>query len=240
MTKELAFLINVIASMYFMGGMLAQHEKAKELVASLDSGFLTFLKLIKDQKPLIIIHFSLKLFGVIAIGGFLGTLALGFLNVQSQQLFSIFSITLMLAGLLSGSLFWILHHKLVFKHFLKLLLLFGGGSLTMPIMDYLSGTNMTFVFATMLCELMIPLFNYVPEKGIWAETFYVSSVYGGMVIFLYALSWFCAAPTAMLACSVIALPIWGARLINKVFPTQPVVVIFLALWFYSLAYVTFV
>ncbi|MGI9831630.1 hypothetical protein [Vibrio vulnificus] len=239
MTKELAFAINVIASMYFMGGMLAQHEKAKELVVSLDSGFLTFLKLVKDQKPLIIIQFTLKLFGVIAIAGFFGILTLGFLDIQSQLLFLIFSIALFVSGLLSGSLFWVLHHKEVFKHFLKLLLLFGGGSLTIPIMDYLSGTNMTHVFATMLSEVMYPLFHYTPEKGLWSGTLYISSVYSGMVIFMYVTSWLYAAPTAMLACSVIALPIWGARLVDRIFPKQPVVVIFLALWFYSLAYLTF-
>lgn len=239
MTKELAFVINVIASMYFMGGMIAQHEKAKELVVSLDSGFLIFLRLIKDQKPLIIIQFSLKLFGFIAIAGFLGILSLGVLNIQSQTLLLFFSIAFIVSGLLSGSLFWVLRHKEVFKQFLKLLLLFGGGSLTIPLMDYLSGTNMTHIFATMLSEVMSPLINYVPGEGLWSETFYISSVYGGMVIFIYVTSWFYAAPTAILACSVIALPIWGARLIDRVFPKQPVVVIFLVLWFYSLAYLTF-
>ncbi|EJL6560636.1 hypothetical protein NMS15_003600 [Vibrio cholerae] len=239
MNKELAFVINVFSTMYFMGGMLAQHEKSKELVASLDSGFLTFLKLIKDQKPLIIIHFSLKFFGVIAITGFVGILVLMFSNVQSRLLFSIFSIVFVVSGMLSGSLFWVLHHKEVFKYFLKLLLLLWGGSLTIPIMDYLSGTNMTHVFSTMLSDGMYPLFNYVPEKGLWSETLYVSSVYGGMVIFLYLTSWLYAAPTAMLACSVIAFPIWGARLVDRIFPKQPVVVVFFVLWLYSLAYLTF-
>lgn len=239
MAKELVYALHVIANMFLMGGLLAQHEKAKELMAYLDSGFLSFLKLIKDQKPLIITQFILKFFGAIAIIGFLGIICLGLLDIQSDKLFLIFTIALIASGLLSGSLFWVLHHKEVLKRFLKLLLFFGGGSLTMPLTDFLCGTNMTQYYATMLAEVTYPLFNYTPSEGLLYETLYISSIYGGIVVFLYITSWIYAAPIAILACSIIAIPIWGARMIDRVFPTKPVVVIYLVLWFYSLTYLTF-
>lgn len=45
--KELAIIANVVGSVYFMGGMLLQHDKAQELVESLKRGFKGLLLEIK-------------------------------------------------------------------------------------------------------------------------------------------------------------------------------------------------
>lgn len=92
MSTELAFTLNVISSMYFMGGMIAQHEKSEKFLSTLDSGFLIFLKYVKDQKPLLVIRFALKFFGIVAVFGFVGILLVGILKIQYQTLIYIFSI----------------------------------------------------------------------------------------------------------------------------------------------------
>lgn len=239
MTKELAFAINVIASMYFMGGLLTQHQKARELVVFLDSGFLAFLKMTKSQQPLLIIKFILKLFGVLAVVGFFGILVSLFFKIQSNVLIITLSIVTLISGLISGSLLWVLHHKKVFKQFFEMLLLFGAGALLLPFMDYFSGSNLTHLFSVMLSEGMSPIISYSPDDGILSETIYVWGVYSGIVLFMYITSWLYAAPIAILSCFIIAMPIWVARAIDKMFPKQPVVIVFLAMWLYSLTYLTF-
>lgn len=240
MSTELAFIINVISSMYFMGGMIAQHEKAEKFIASLDGGFLTFLRVIKDQQPLTVIRFALKLFGIIAMLGFVGILLVGIFKLQTPTLIHIFSILFLVSSLLAGSLFWVLHHNEVFKQFLKGLLFFGGGSLLIPLMDFISGTNeLTALFSDMLSTGFQPIIDYKPENNLLSQAMFVFGVYVGILFFLYIVSWVYAGPTAVLACTVIALPIIGARFINTVFPKQPIVFVFIAMWFYSLAYLTF-
>ncbi|EGQ8448999.1 hypothetical protein ACRTEU_23150 [Vibrio alginolyticus] len=239
MVNELVIATNAVATMYFMGDKLAQHDKAQEIAQSLDSGFLSFLKLVKDQKPLELIKFVLKFFGAVALAGFVGFLLLGMFKIQSAILVNVFSVAIVVATVLSGSLVWVIHHKEVIKYFMGAILLFGGVSLLMPLMDIFGGGNMTHVFATMMSSTLAPIIDYVPEAGTYNEAIYVASVYAGFFVFMYITSWLYAAPTAIFTCSLVALPIWLARLIDKAFPKQPVVIVFLVLWLYSFIYMAY-
>ncbi|MFN1516967.1 hypothetical protein [Vibrio owensii] len=239
MANELVIATNVVASMYFMGDKLAQHDKAQEIAQSLDSGFLSFLKLVKDQKPLELIKFLLKFFGIVAVAGFVGFLLLGMLKIQSAILVNVFSVAIVVATALSGSLIWVVHHKEVMKYFIGAILLFGGASLLMPVMDIFGGVNLTHVIATMMSSTLAPIIDYVPEAGSYNEAFYVASVYVGFFVFMYLTSWIYAAPTAIFACSLVALPIWLARLIDKLFPKKPVAIVFFILWLWSVIYLAY-
>ncbi|EHH1174118.1 TPA: hypothetical protein NJY92_004576 [Vibrio parahaemolyticus] len=233
MEFDLANGLYLVASLYFMGNKVAQHQKAEEFVATLDRGLVYFLFFIKDQKPVNVIKFSANLFGIVAAIGFVGIILLGTLNIQSYLLVNIFSVALVGGGLLSGSLWWALHHKEVVKHFAWLGLLFGGMSLLMPVMDFLSGTNMTQMMSTMLSYSLSPVINFTPSNGLLEQTMYIAGTFCGFFLFLYVISWVYAAPTALFACIVIALPIWAARLINRVFPKEPIVIVFLIFWLYA-------
>lgn len=239
MVNELVIATNVVASMYFMGDKLAQHDKAQEIALSLDSGFLSFLKLVKNQKPLELIKFLLKFFGVVAVAGFVGFILLGMLKIQSATLVNIFSVAVVVATVLSGSLVWVVHHKEVIKYLMGAILLFGGVSLLMPVMDILGGGNLTHMFAMRMSSTLAPIIDYVPEAGTYNEAFYVASVYAGFFVFMYMTSWIYAAPTAIFACSLVAFPIWLARLIDKLFPKQPVAIVFFVLWLWSVIYMAY-
>ncbi len=239
MSKEIVFLVNVVASMYFMGGMLAQHEKVKSFIASIDNGFMSFVLLIKDQKPVALIRLTLKFFGSAAALGFLGMLVVIMAKIQSQLLLGVLSTVFLISTLLSGSLFWVLHHKDVLRQLLKWVLYLGCGSLMIPVIDILSGANMTHIVAVYLSYSLQPILSYTPDNTLFSEGLYVSSVYVGLVFFLYFVSWFYAGPTAVIACVLLVFPIFFARFINKAFPEKPVVIVFFALWFFSLAKLTF-
>lgn len=234
--KELAIISNVISSMYFMGGMLVQHDKAKELLAGMERGFKVLLLELKEKQPAQTIRILLKLFGILTGFAFTGILLMGILKVQSQHLAFALSITFIVSGVFSGSLFWVLKHREVLKKTGQWLLFFGGGSLTFPVMDFLTGTGITNVFYSMLQSSFGPLFNLPDGNGLIFEASIVFSFYAGFVILFYVMAWFYAAPTVLVAWSIVAIPILGARAINRAFPKEPIAAVFFALWLFSVFY----
>ncbi len=114
--KELAIIANIVGSAYFMSDMLIQHDKANELLAGLDNGFKELLLKLKEKQPTETIIFLLKLFSILTGAAFVGILLMGVLKVHSQQIAFILSVIFLIAGIFSGSLFWVLKHKEVLKH----------------------------------------------------------------------------------------------------------------------------
>lgn len=234
--KEIAIIANVLASAYFMGEMLAQHERAKALVAGLEKGFLSLLLELKEKKPSETIQLLLRFFGFMAGASFAGILLAGILGLRSQQLTLVLSIIFLASSLLAGSLFWVLKHREVLKQTAHWLLFFGGGSLLFPVMDVLADTGITNVVYSMMQTSFAPLVDLPRGNGLAYEALIVCGFYAGFVIFFYLVSWFYAAPTALIAWSIVAAPIVGARIINHVFPEKPVAFVFFALWLFSVLY----
>jgi len=79
LVKELAIIANVVSSAYFMGGMLLQHEKAKELVESIERGFKALLIEVKEKQPTESIRMLLKIFGGLTGAAFVGIFLMGIL-----------------------------------------------------------------------------------------------------------------------------------------------------------------
>ncbi|MBG0838752.1 hypothetical protein [Ectopseudomonas toyotomiensis] len=239
MLKELAIIANVAGSVYFMGSILLQHDKAKYLVESMESGFKGLLSEIKDKKPADTIQMLLKIFGGITGAAFLGILLMGILRIHSQQLAFALSITFLISGVLSGSLFWVLKHKEVLKQAGKWLLFFGGGSLLFPVMDLLTNAGITNVVYSMLQSSFSSLLALPNGNGLIYEASVVTGFYAGFVIIFYAIAWLYAAPTALAAWLIIATLIYSARVINSAFPKQPIAVVFFALWLFSVFYFSY-
>tara|TARA_Y100001951_G_scaffold105112_1_gene119951 strand:+ start:21755 stop:22483 length:729 start_codon:yes stop_codon:yes gene_type:complete len=237
--KELAIIANVVGSAYFMGGMLLQHDKAKELVESMDSGFKGLLLEIKEKQPAETIRMLVKIFGGITGAAFVGILLMGILRIHSQQLAFVLSVTFLVTGILSGSLFWVLKHKEVVKQVGQWLLFFGGGSLLFPVMDVLTNAEITNVVYSMMQASFSPLFTLPNGNGLVYEAAVVTGFYTGFVIIFYAIAWLYAAPIALAAWFIVAVPIFGARAISRAFPQQPIVVVFFALWLFSVFYFSY-
>ncbi|MCK9532173.1 MAG: hypothetical protein M0R77_16670 [Gammaproteobacteria bacterium] len=234
--KEIAIIANVLGSAYFMGGMLAQHERAKTLVAGLEKGFLNLLLELKEKKPSETIRLLLRLFGFLTGASFVGILLAGILGLRSQQLALALSIVFLVSGLFAGSLFWVLKHKEVLKQTARWLLFFGGGSLLFPVMDVLTDAGITNVVYSMMQTSFARALDLPDGNGLVYEAFVVSGFYAGFVIFFYVIAWFYAAPTALVAWSVVAVPIIGARVISHAFPEKPIAFLFFALWLFSVFY----
>ena len=237
--KELAIIANVVGSAYFMGGMLLQHDKAKELVESMERGFKGLLLEIKEKKPAETIQMLLKIFGGITGAAFIGILLMGVLRIHSQKLVLALSITFLISGILSGSLFWVLKHKEVLKQVGQWLLFFGVGSLLFPVMDVLTNAEITNGVYSMMQASFSPLLALPNGNGLVYEASVVTGFYAGFVIIFYAISWLYAAPTALFAWLIVATPIYGARVINSAFPKQPIAVVFFALWLFSVFYFSY-
>lgn len=237
--KEIAIIANVLSSAYFMGGMLAQHEKAKALVAGVEKGFLHLLLELKKKKPSETVRLLLRIFGFLASASFCGILLAGILGLRSQQLVFMLSIVFLVSGLLAGSLFWVLKHKEVLKQTAHWLLFFGGGSLLFPVMDVLTDARITNAFYSMMQTTLAPLVSLPSGNSLVYEALVVSGFYAGFVVFFYLVLWFYAAPTALVAWSVVAAPIVGARVINQAFPEKPIAFVFFALWLFSMLYLAY-
>lgn len=236
MVKELAIIANVVGSAYFMGGMLVQHDKAKELVESVDKGFKGLLLELKEKQPAETVRMLLKLFGGLTGAAFVGILLMGILKVRSQQLVFVLSITFLVSGVLSGSLFWVIKHKEVLRQAGKWLLFFGGGSLLFPLMDVLTNAGITNMIYSMMQSSFSPLFTLPNGNGLAYEALVVTGFYAGFVIIFYAIAWLYAAPTALAAWFIVAIPIFSARAINRAFPKQPIAVVFFTFWLFSVFY----
>lgn len=247
LVKELAVIANIVSSAYFMGGMLLQHDKAKELVESLEGGFKGLLLEIKEKKPTKTLKMLLKMFGGITGASFLGILLLGVLRVHSQQLAFVLSITFLISGILSGSLFWVLNHKEILKQVGKWLLFFGGGSLLFPFMDFLTNpvvdvlnnSGITNSVYSMIQTSFSPLIVLPNGNGLIYEASVVTAFYAGFVIIFYSIAWLYAVPTALVAWLIVATPIYVARIINSAFPKQPIAVVFFSLWLFSVFYFSY-
>ena len=239
MLKAVAIIANVVGSIYFMGGMMLQHDKAKELVESMDMGFKSVLLEIKEKKPAKIIQALLKMFGILTAASFVGILLLGVLNIHSQKLAFALSVTFLLSGILSGSLFWVLRHKEILKQVGQWLLFFGGGSLLFPLMDIITNAGMTNAVYSMMQVSISPLLTLPSGNGLGYEASVITGVYVGIIIIMYAISWLYAAPIAAAAWFIAAAPIYCARAISRAFPKQPIAVVFFALWLFSLLYLSY-
>lgn len=236
MIKEIAVAIHIISSVYFMGGALAQHDKAKALVTGLENGFLRLLLNLKEKKPVETVNLLLKFFGFMTVATFAGFMIIGMLRIKLPQLSFVLLVLFLVSGLFAGSLFWVHKHKAVLKQTTYWFLFFGGGPLLFPFMDVLTHTGITNSVYSMIQVSFAPLIDLPTGRGLLYEAMVVSGFYGGLVVFFYLVAWFYAAPTALIAWVVIATPILGARFINRAFPEKPIVFIFFVLWLFSSLY----
>ena len=219
--------------------MLLQHDKAKKLVESMERGFKGLLLEIQEKKLVETIQILLKIFGGITVAAFLGILLMGILGVQSQQLVIALSIILLISGILSGSLFWVMKHKEVLNQVGLWLLFFGGGSFLFPVMDVLINTGITNVVYSMIQASFSPLLALPDGNGLVYEAVVVTGFYSSFVVIFYAISWLYAVPVVLTAWLIAATPIYLARVINSAFPQQPIAVVFFALWLFSVLYFSY-
>lgn len=238
MVKEIAVIANIISSAYFMGGMLAQAESAKALVAGLDNGFTKLLSDLKEKRPSETVVLLLRVFGYLTAAAFAGILLAGILGIRSQQLTYALSLIFLISGLFAGSLFWVLEHKYVLKKTAYWILFFGGGSLLFPIMDVLTNAGITNEIYTIMQVQFARLVDLPSGNGLFYEAFVLSAFYAGLIVFFYLMAWVYAAPTALIAWSLVAFPIFGARTINRAFPEKPIAFVFFCIWLLSFLYLS--
>lgn len=222
-----------------MGGTLVQHDKAKELVAGMENGFKRLLLALKEREPTETVRILLNFFGGLAGAALIGILLMGVLRMHSQQLAAVLSVTFAISGILSGSLFWVQRHKVVLRQVGRWLLFFGGGSLLFPAMDVLANAGATHVVYSMMQSSFAPFVDLPNGNGLIYEALVVSGFYAGFVVFFYVVAWFYAAPIALVAWVIVAIPILGARAVYLAFPKKPIAIIFFALWLISLLYLAY-
>lgn len=241
MTQVLAFIFMVVSSLFLMGDLVRQHKLAKELDSALDRGFLKFLIFIKDQQPIPIISFVFEIFRAIAIFAFVGIVMLFIVfQLQSPTIFLIFGNVFLVSLLFSFSLYWVLHYNNIFKRFSKILIFIGGAPLLLAILEYISGSNnVTRFISDELSRGLSPIISYTPENSLFIQALFITGIYMVYVVSMYFVSWLLYGSIALIAYSVIALPILIAKFVNKAFPEKPVVALFLAIWLCSTYYLTF-
>lgn len=239
MEHFIALLINIVASTYFMGEKLAQHEKAQELIAETEAGFSELVHRLKNKQPVAILDFLLNLSAIVTLASFIGIILLGTFKIHSPKLVEVLATTFLFSGLVAGSLFWVKEHGKVAVWIIKVFFFFAIGSLSMPLMDLLTGSNITHTVYTMMQTSFGSLFELPFSKGLFFEGMVVSGMYMGFVIFFYIVGWIYSTPIILVAWLLVSLPVFMARYTDKLFPRNPIVVLFFILWLLSLLYLTY-
>ena len=103
----------------------------------------------------------------------------------------------------------------------------------------MTGSGITHIVYSMMQMDFGPLFALPSGKGLMYEASVVSGFYAGFVVFFYVAAWFYAAPTTVIAWALVAVPITGARVINRAFPEKPIAFVFFVFWLFSFLYLTY-
>lgn len=237
--KTIVFVLNVISTMFFMGGLLIQHPSAKRMIDELDGGFYSVLQKLKNGQVTPIVQELIKVFGLIAIASIGAIIVFGIFKGKSQILSLLLMVVFLSSIALMGSLYWVFNHKSVMKETGVWLLLLGGGSLLFPVMDMFTGSTITHIFYSKIVNDFGALVNLPASAGLVYEALVVSGLYAGFVILFYLIAWLYAAPVSLMAWLIVAAPIYFSRFVIRAFPVQPIAAVFFIIWFVSLLYLTF-
>ncbi len=237
--KDTAIIIQLITSIYFMGSLLAQHPKAKELLAGFDNGASDLIRSLKDKKVVLSLRFLTDIFLIIGASSFVGLILFGALGVTSPIIALVLSISFMSSLLFGGSLLWVFKHKEIAQQFWGWFLFFGLGSMLFPVMDIMTNSNITHdVFKL----ISIPLSNLIelPSSTTFAfEALFVVGFYASGIVVFYLAGWIYSLPIALVGWICVILPIYISKFINKSFPEKPVVAVFIMFWFVSFLVVAY-
>ena len=228
--KTIAILTQAVSSIYFMGGALAQHPRAKELLSGFENGAASLIKNLQSKEVVSSIRFLIDIFLIIGAASFVGLILLGWLGVKLPLIVTTVSLVFVVSLLFGGSLLWVFKHKEIAKMFWGWFLFFGLGSIAFPLMDILTNIGITHIVYQTLYMPFGEFFGLPNESTFVNESLVVIGFYASGIIVFYLAGWIYSLPVAAIGWFLVISPIYLSKAINQAFPEKPVVAVFFALW----------
>ncbi|MCL6692193.1 hypothetical protein M8R19_26225 [Pseudomonas sp. R3.Fl] len=237
--KVFWYLLNSISGMFFMGDMLLQTEKARQFMQEVDRGYFSMISIARRSQVSVVLVWVAKVFGGLAFFSFLMILIAGWFRWRLDGIGFALVTTFLGAVLLTGSLFWVLRHRIIIREFLGIAGFFGGSCLMLPMGDMLLNINVTQGIASLIARDYGYLWGGAIPVGLLQSALVLGSIFIISLACLYLFAWVYAAPVALFAISIVAMPILWARLNLRLFPKRPIVLLFLVVFLISTAALVF-
>lgn len=234
--KVIAYILNTISSMYFMGGMLAQNEKAQLLLQGMENGFGNLINKLKNKEAIDGIYVLIRFFYLLTTGSFIALLLLGIFGIRSPKIAYILSVLFLGAGIFSFSLIWVLKHNEMAKHFLRIVLFYISSIVFFFVMDWFGFTRFMHIVFLQEQPFLMHFLDLSSYNGLVSEGIVVLISLFAFFTFIYVSSWLLAIFMSSIAWMMVLSPIYGAKYIDKNFPKQPIAIIFVVIWLITSIY----